>query len=61
MCDSSAILLVSTSKRLQNRTESGYLDRLRADAAFAEFRLEEVRTDFEFLLNSNYYLRLVRR
>jgi hypothetical protein len=38
-----------------------YLDRLKSDRDFREFRFEEVRTDFEFLVNSNYYLRILRR
>ena len=40
---------------------SSYLDRLRADREMAHLGFEEVRTDFEFLLNSNYYLRVFRR
>lgn len=40
---------------------SSYLDRLRADRELAHLGFEEVRTDFEFLLNSNYYLRVFRR
>lgn len=40
---------------------SGYLDRLREDPALQQFGFEEVRTDFEFLLNSNCYLRISRR
>jgi SAM-dependent methyltransferase len=40
---------------------SGYLDRLRADAALNHLGFEEVRTDFEFLANSNFYLRVFRR
>ncbi len=40
---------------------SVYLDRLRSDRELAAFAFEEVRTDFEFLLNSNYYLRITRR
>ena len=38
-----------------------YLDRLKADPDLARFHFEEVRTDFEFLLNSNWYLRLTHR
>ena len=38
-----------------------YLDRLKSDRDFREFRFEEVRTDFEFLVNSNYYLQILRR
>jgi len=40
---------------------SSYLDRLKADADLRQFGFEEVRTDFEFLLNSNFYLRVFRR
>ena len=40
---------------------SSYLDRLRADPEMNHLGFEEVRTDFEFLVNSNYYLRLFRR
>jgi hypothetical protein len=40
---------------------SSYLDSLRADRELAYLGFEEVRTDFEFLLNSNYYLRVFRR
>jgi hypothetical protein len=40
---------------------SSYLDRLRAEPGLAHLGFEEVRTDFEFLLNSNYYLRVFRR
>lgn len=40
---------------------SGYLERLRADPELAHLGFEEVKTDFEFLLNSNYYLRVFRR
>ncbi|MFM1768031.1 MAG: hypothetical protein RJA22_560 [Verrucomicrobiota bacterium] len=37
-----------------------HLDLLRADPVFAGIRFEEVRTDFEFLVGSNYYLRAWR-
>jgi hypothetical protein len=40
---------------------SSYLDRLRADDELNHLGFEEVRTDFEFLLNSNSYLRVFRR
>ena len=40
---------------------SAYLDRLRADRELNHLGFEEVRTDFEFLVNSNYYLRVFRR
>jgi len=35
-----------------------YLDRLKKDPELRDFRFEEVQTDFEFLVNSNYYLRV---
>lgn len=38
-----------------------YLERLRADSELAHLAFEEVPTDFEFLLNSNCYLRVSRR
>ena len=37
---------------------SAYLDALLADPALAHLRFEEVRTDFEFLANSNAYLKI---
>src|SRR6266542_781212 len=37
------------------------LDRLREDPALRHLGFEEVETDFEFLVNSNYYLRVFRR
>ena len=40
---------------------STYIDRLKADPQFRDFVFEEVQTDFEFLLNSNFYLRVSRR
>lgn len=40
---------------------SAYLDRLRGDAELAHLGFEEVETDFEFLLNANFYLRILRR
>ena len=40
---------------------SGYLDRLRADPELRHLAFEEVRTEFEFLRNSNFYLRVTRR
>jgi len=40
---------------------ASYLDRLRADSELQHLVVEEVRTDFEFLLNSNFYLRIRRR
>ena len=38
-----------------------YLDRLKQDGELRHVRFEEVQTDFEFLRNSNYYLRVFRR
>ncbi|PYK98725.1 MAG: hypothetical protein DME19_11390 [Verrucomicrobia bacterium] len=35
-----------------------YLDRLKEDPDMRHFTFEEVPTDFEFLVNSNYYLRM---
>ncbi len=40
---------------------SSYLERLRTDSELKHLVFEEVRTDFEFLLNSNFYLRIFRR
>ena len=40
---------------------SSYLDRLSADPEMKHLGFEEVRTDFEFLINSNFYLRVFRR
>jgi len=40
---------------------ASYLDRLRADSELQHLVVEEVRTDFEFLLNSNFYLRVSHR
>ncbi len=40
---------------------SRWLDRLREDRTLAHLEFEEVRTDFEFLINSNFYLRVRRR
>jgi SAM-dependent methyltransferase len=40
---------------------SSYLDRLRDDRELRHLGFEEVRTDFEFLIGSNYYLRVFRR
>jgi SAM-dependent methyltransferase len=40
---------------------SSYLDRLRADPDLRHLAFEDVRTDFEFLVNSNWYLRVFRR
>lgn len=42
-------------------TRSSYLSRLREDPELRHLGFEEVRTDFEFLLNSNYYLRVFHR
>jgi hypothetical protein len=38
-----------------------YLDRLKNDPALNDLEFEEVRTDFEFLVNSNWYLRVRHR
>lgn len=38
-----------------------YLDRFKADPALAAFQFEEVPTDFEFLVGSNWFLRVRRR
>src|SRR5438477_12956982 len=37
-----------------------FLDRLKVDPDLGRLRFEEVRTDFEFLVNSNYYLRITQ-
>jgi len=38
-----------------------YIDRFKADAAFAGIEFDEVQTDFEFLVGSNWFLRMRRR
>ena len=38
-----------------------YLDRLKEDTDLLHLDFKEVRTDFEFLVNSNFYLRVLRR
>ena len=38
----------------------GFLDRWKGDPDLGRLRFEEVRTDFEFLVNSNYYLRITQ-
>jgi len=40
---------------------SSYLDRLKQDSELRHLAFEEMQTDFEFLINSNYYLRVFRR
>ncbi len=40
---------------------SVYLDQLMADSALSHLKFEEVKTDFEFLVNSNWYLKIARR
>ncbi len=40
---------------------SSYIDRLQADGDLAHLGFELVQTDFEFLVNSNCYLRVFRR
>ena len=42
-------------------TRCRYLERLRSDAELGDFEFEEVATDFEFLANSNAYLRIRHR
>ncbi|HEU0009391.1 MAG TPA: hypothetical protein VFT34_06215 [Verrucomicrobiae bacterium] len=37
-----------------------HVDRLRADPALGHLRFEEVQTDFEFLVGSNWFLRVTR-
>jgi hypothetical protein len=41
--------------------QSTYIPRLLRDPALNHLRFEEVLTDFEFLLNSNRFLRITRR
>lgn len=40
---------------------SVYLDQLAADSALNQMKFEEVKTDFEFLVNSNWFLKITRR
>jgi ubiquinone/menaquinone biosynthesis C-methylase UbiE len=40
---------------------SSYLSRLAADPQLTHLRFDEVKTDFEFLANSNSFLRITRR
>ena len=40
---------------------SSYIDRLRNDPDLRHLGFEEVKTDFEFLVNSNFYLRVFHR
>jgi hypothetical protein len=40
---------------------SSHLDRMRADPELGHLGFDEVRTDFEFLVDSNWYLRVARR
>jgi hypothetical protein len=40
---------------------SKYVPMLRSDPALQKFNLEEIKTDFEFLVNSNSFLRVRRR
>lgn len=40
---------------------SSHLDRLKKDRELRHLSLDLVQTDFEFLINSNYYLRVIRR
>lgn len=39
----------------------GFVDRIKNDSTFSDFHFEEVKTDFEFLANSNWYLRIWKR
>ena len=39
----------------------GYVDRIKAEPEFSGFTFEEVKTDFEFLANSNWFLRIRRK
>jgi hypothetical protein len=39
---------------------SSFMGRLKADPELSSLRFEEVRTDFEFLRGSNYYLKITR-
>jgi SAM-dependent methyltransferase len=39
----------------------GFVDRIKEDPSFADFHFEEVKTDFEFLANSNAFLKITRR
>jgi hypothetical protein len=41
--------------------QSSYVPKLLSDPALADFCFEEVKTDFEFLLNSNRFLRVTRQ
>jgi len=38
-----------------------FLDRIKHEPAFGEWKFEEVKTDFEFLRNSNSFLRITRK
>jgi len=40
---------------------SEYIPMLRSDPGFQRFAFEEIETDFEFLVNSNSFLRITRR
>lgn len=42
-------------------TRSSYLQQFETDPDLRALAFEEVQTDFEFLVNSNFYLRIVRR
>ncbi len=42
-------------------SRSTYVERLKQDRELRHLAFEEVQTDFEFLLNSNYYLRVFRK
>ena len=38
-----------------------HVDRIQSDRDLQQFQFEEVRTDFEFLVNSNFYLKIAHR
>ncbi len=37
---------------------SSFVDKIQTDAQFSKYKFEEVKTDFEFLTNSNWFLRI---
>ena len=42
-------------------TRCSYINRFKTDQTLRHLSFEEVETDFEFLINSNYYLRVLHR
>jgi hypothetical protein len=40
---------------------SQFIERIKSEPAFANWKFEEVKTDFEFLRNSNSFLRIMRK